>query len=137
MRKVASYNSLDEAYIVASFLEGSGLSPNVRDAYTASVYTPQIIGGVSLEVPDYEYEKARVLLELPSEKAEISKTCPYCGSSNLKINGLGLFPVLMCLLTFAPRKHRSSQGYLLGLQAGFQTLKAWRRARLAPSGLAA
>jgi len=89
MRVVARYQKADDAYLAASVLEGSGLSPHIRDGHTIGVdwFYSQAIGGVKLEVPEDEYEEAVELLGLPPV-GESTLTCPRCDSSNVKVREL-------------------------------------------------
>lgn len=105
MKTVANYWTVDEAYIAASVLEGNGLSPNVRDVHAASMYVPQIIGGVSVEVPDAEYEKALEVLEL-TVRAKETLACPYCGSEKLTFVQLNWRALIMSLLVLSPMPKR-------------------------------
>lgn len=118
MKAVSSYNSLDEALLAASFLEGSGLSPNVRDVHTASMYMPQVIGGVVLEVPDSEYEQALNLMELPAA-TETELQCPSCGSHDVKLRGIRWPVMLMALITFVPLASASRKAVCLNCKAAF------------------
>lgn len=95
MRTIASYSKPEDAYLAASCLEGSGLSPNIRDAHTVGVdwFYSQAIGGVKLEVPDSEYEQAVELLGLPAASETVFK-CPYCSSTNVKLRQLSVLTAL-------------------------------------------
>lgn len=99
LRQVASYSKPDDAYLAASFLEGNGLSPNIRDGHTIGVdwFYSQAIGGVKLEVPEDEYEKAIELLELPSASENVLK-CPHCGSDKVKLRQLSGVTALAMLV---------------------------------------
>ncbi|EDY83935.1 hypothetical protein VDG1235_3562 [Verrucomicrobiia bacterium DG1235] len=98
MKTVRAYVKADDAYLAASVLEGSGLSPNIRDGHTIGVdwFYSQAIGGVKLEVPDSEYERAVELLGLPAVSETIF-TCPCCGSTNVKPRQLSLLNALSLL----------------------------------------
>lgn len=97
--QVASYSKPDDAYLAASFLEGNGLSPNIRDGHTIGVdwFYSQAVGGVKLEVPEDEYEKAVELLALPSASENVLK-CPHCGSDKIKLRQLSGVTALALLL---------------------------------------
>lgn len=104
MRVVASYQKADDAYLAASVLEGSGLSPHIRDGHTIGVdwFYSQAIGGVKLEVPECEYEEAIELLGLPP-LGEAALKCPHCESDKVKLRtlsgitalGIALFGLLL------------------------------------------
>lgn len=95
MKTVRTYSKTEDAYLAASCLEGSGLSPNIRDGHTIGVdwFYSQAIGGVKLEVPDSEYEQALELLGLPAASESVFK-CPYCASTNVKFRQLSVFTAL-------------------------------------------
>lgn len=99
MRTVASYSKPDDAYLAASCLEGSGLSPNIRDGHTIAVdwFYSQAIGGVKLEVPDSEYERAVEILGLPPASEPVFK-CPYCQSTEVKPRQLSVLNALAIMI---------------------------------------
>lgn len=119
MKEVANYWNLDEAYMAASVLEGDGLSPNVRDAHAAALYVPQIIGGVSLEVPDEEYERALEILEL-TVRAESKLACPYCNSEKIKLARLNWRAVLLSVFAFGPVTGKPEKARCESCQQVFQ-----------------
>ncbi|MBK1878565.1 hypothetical protein [Pelagicoccus mobilis] len=111
MRVVARYQKADDAYLAASVLEGSGLSPHIRDGHTIGVdwFYSQAIGGVKLEVPEGEFEKAVELLGLPPVEEPTLK-CPYCDSAKVKVRELsGVAALGIVLFGFAvPLKTRKA-----------------------------
>lgn len=101
-----------EAYIVQGKLESEGIRTFLKDEMTVQVHNfySNAIGGVKLQVPEEDVEKALALL---GEKAELppkiillkenqihNKTrCPFCGSENISkkknANWLTLLPFLI------------------------------------------
>ena len=86
MKIIAAYSKPEEAYLIASLLEGNGITVNVRDAETVGNYWmySNAIGGVKIEVPETEEEKANEILNLPKEATGML-ACPHCGSGNVKM----------------------------------------------------
>lgn len=109
MKVVATYSKPEEAHLAASVLEGNGVTVNVRDANTVGNYWlySNAVGGVKIEVPEIEEEKAREVLNLPADQNGIL-VCPYCGSGNVKMRELNIITaislVLGCILPFASKK---------------------------------
>jgi len=66
MKTVAACNSLDEALLLKSLLEGSGIAAIVPDEHSAHIAPPYVLvsGGVRVQVPDEDEEDARRILEI-------------------------------------------------------------------------
>ena len=65
MKTVAACNSLDEALLLKSVLEGSGIAAIVPDEHAAHIAPPYVLigGGVRVQVPDEDEEDARRILD--------------------------------------------------------------------------
>ena len=109
MKIIASYSKPEEAYLIASLLEGNGITVNVRDAETVSNYWmySNAIGGVKIEVPEPEEEKAKEILNLPKEPIGML-ACPRCGSGNVKIREMNILTAISValgiMIPFASKK---------------------------------
>lgn len=101
MKVIASYTKPEEAYLVASLLEGNGITTYVRDANTvnANWMVSNAIGGVKLEVDECDVAKAREVLNLPCE-ADGLLSCPFCSSQSVKIRELNLFTAICICFGF-------------------------------------
>lgn len=66
-----------EAQVIRSFLTSQGFHPRVRDEQTRGVapHFGQLLGKLSLEIPEYEYIEASLLLE-SREKQEMTTEIP-------------------------------------------------------------
>lgn len=64
MKTVAACNSLDEALLLKSLLEGSGIAAIVPDEHAAHIAPPYVLigGGVRVQVPDEDEEDARRII---------------------------------------------------------------------------
>jgi hypothetical protein len=102
MKTVAMFLDIQEAHIVKGVLEAEGIPAVVVDENMTSlvIYTPAI-GGVRLQVPDEDYDRARRVLGLGEEKEEAppaetppGEVCPRCGSGDIRVNPLSPKTVL-------------------------------------------
>ena len=84
MKVIASYTKPEEAHLIASLLEGSGIPVHVRDDNTvnANWMYSNAIGGVKVEVAECDVEKAQEVLDLPSEGKGLL-SCPHCQSQRV------------------------------------------------------
>jgi Putative prokaryotic signal transducing protein len=66
VKTIATYNSVDEAFLARSRLEGDGVKSFIPDEFasTGSWGGPQTIGGVRLQVEDEDYDQASKVLGL-------------------------------------------------------------------------
>jgi hypothetical protein len=72
MREIASYFKPEEAYLIASVLEGNGIKTYLRDENIVSLHwIPQATGGVKIQVSDEDVEKALEVLNLPKMETGI------------------------------------------------------------------
>lgn len=63
MKTVAACNSLDEALLLKSLLEASGIAALVPDEHAAHIAPPYVLAdGVRVQVPDADEADARALL---------------------------------------------------------------------------
>ena len=64
MKTIAAFTTIEEAYLLKSRLEGSGVAASVRDEFTvaAKPLYANAIGGVKVEVADDDYERALEVL---------------------------------------------------------------------------
>jgi len=64
MVTIAACNSLDEALLLKSLLEGSGIAAIVPDEHSAHIAPPYVLagGGVRVQVPEEEEADARRIL---------------------------------------------------------------------------
>jgi len=96
MRTVTACNSAEEAYLAASRLESEGIEVLVRDAESHTmmrgVYSAAL-GGVRVDVPPQDWERARAILGLPVEQAGPLQ-CPHCGSGKVKVRGMNVMTAL-------------------------------------------
>ncbi|NBB78737.1 MAG: DUF2007 domain-containing protein [Verrucomicrobia bacterium] len=101
MKLIATYSKPEEAHLAASLLEGNGITVNVRDADTVGNYWmySNAVGGVKIEVPDAEVDKAKEILNLPKE-ANGLLACPHCGSGNVKMREMNLFTAISVAIGF-------------------------------------
>jgi len=101
MKVVASYAKPEEAHLVASLLQGSGIETHVRDADTvnANWMYSHAIGGVKVEVAERDSERAREILNLPCDDSGLL-SCPYCHSSRVRMRELNLFTAICIALGF-------------------------------------
>lgn len=101
MELIAAYTKPEDAYLAASLLEGNGIVVNVRDADTVGNYWmySNAVGGVKIEVPAAQVEKAKEILNLPKE-ANGLLACPHCGSGNVRIREMNLFTAISLAIGF-------------------------------------
>jgi hypothetical protein len=86
MQTVEWYYTPIEAEIARGLLESHGLTPflhSINHAWAAWSYC-MALGGVQLQVPYWEVEKALEVLSLPEVHNE-ADTCKSCGSSDTKL----------------------------------------------------
>ena len=64
MKTIAAFTTIEEAYLLKSRLEGSGVAASVRDEFTvaANPLYANAIGGVKVEVADDDFERALEVL---------------------------------------------------------------------------
>lgn len=101
-----------EAYVMRGRLESEGIQTFLKDEMTVQVYNfySNAVGGVKLQVPAEDAEKALKILDSVEEpsrevtvfsKKELEDTdvCPFCHSANIsrmkKANWLTLIPYLV------------------------------------------
>lgn len=101
-----------EVYVIRGKLESEGIQTFLKDEMTVQVHNfySNAIGGVKLQVPSEEVEKALSIIdstkEIPHEVVVFSKqeldgthACPFCHSKNInrtrKANWLTLIPYLI------------------------------------------
>lgn len=101
-----------EAYIIIGKLESEGIYTFLRDEMTVQVHNfySNAVGGVKLQVPSEDVERALAILDEQNEEPEkvvvLSKeevgaadACPFCHSENIstkkKANWLTLIPYLI------------------------------------------
>lgn len=100
---ISRYEQSHDAHMVKSYLESQGISVFLKDEITSQVTTcyGSAIGGIKLQIPEEQYDKAYELLEnggyvkprLFEEKIKLelieNKTnyrkgeCPFCRSMNI------------------------------------------------------
>lgn len=101
---ISSYEQSHQAHVVKTYLESEGISVYLKDEITSQVTTGYgaAIGGVKLQIPQEQYEKAFELLEVggyvkPRSEDEKLKLellenkanyrtgeCPFCRSTDIK-----------------------------------------------------
>jgi hypothetical protein len=116
---VAQYGDSLQAYITAGRLETEGILVYIADKHYVSLnwYLSQALGGVKLQVPDYQVEQARkILAQMAEGEFAIKQTndhqssirCPRCGSYSFKQQStrgwtLSLLYIFSLPLFFRPR----------------------------------
>ena len=99
MVTIAKFNSVNDAFLAKSKLEGSGIEAFIPDENLASLnwlYTGAM-GGVRLEVSEEDKDRAIEILDLTYEDSE-SILCPSCGSSDVKFRMVNPFVALSIIL---------------------------------------
>jgi|SRR5690625_487052 len=91
MKIIASYSKPEDAHLAASFLNGNGIFATIRDEHIVNLnwFYSNAVGGVKVEVSEYDFEEALELLRL-SKKEKGFIVCPHCGSGNVRIRELNL-----------------------------------------------
>lgn len=84
MTIIATYSTLDEAYLARMKLEGSGVEAFLSDEAVVTMYWlySHAVGGVKLKVRDEDIERAKEILEIEPMEEGIVK-CPHCGSERV------------------------------------------------------
>jgi hypothetical protein len=87
MKTVASFMNAEDAHILRIKLADEGIDAVVADDTIPGImpYYTNAIGGVKVQVPDEELEKAQAILSREQEHLDIRDEliCPKCGSSNI------------------------------------------------------
>ncbi len=120
MKQIASFTKADEAEMLRSFLEGSGIEATIRDDYTVTADwgLSNAVGGVKVDVADEDAERALALLRefspppVPSADT-LAKSARRPLRRYLKI-WLGLFVLLAVGLTVL-RGYRDGMLFIGGL----------------------
>jgi hypothetical protein len=106
---ITHYYDVNEARIVAGFLESHGIAAHINGQHLAAADLGMIValGGLALQVSDADAEQARQLIfEAQTAGAE---TCPGCGSQKLWKQpkaGQGLVAILASLFGGASQSSR-------------------------------
>ena len=97
--------TLPEAQVVQSHLRGSGIDAFLPDELTLQNdwLWSNAIGGVRVQVPEEEAERAVEILEKEGSEQpkETIKTCPNCGSILSESYGFQVFPKIVIALLFS------------------------------------
>ncbi len=106
MVTVATRYSLDEAFLLRSYLGGSGIPAFIPDEFMAqNVWTwITAIGGIRIQVPSEHENAARELIASAHSSASDAVSpvhCPYCSSTSVTPNDLGKRMALFSLILFA------------------------------------
>jgi len=101
VKVIASYPTVDLAFLTAARLQSAGIAAEVRDDMTVSAYWwyGLALGGVRVAVPDDELEDALAILRMPVVEPGIIR-CPHCGSDDVGVrplSSMGALCVLLCL----------------------------------------
>jgi len=91
MKEIKRVETPDEAILIKSQLESSGIDCFLKDNEIVSVYSlySNAVGGIKILVPDESETEARELLD--SEPLKVyEKHCPHCDSQNIKYRRFGL-----------------------------------------------
>jgi predicted RNA-binding Zn-ribbon protein involved in translation (DUF1610 family) len=111
VRPVATFREAYQAYLGKGKLEAEGISSIVVDEYLVGInwMYSQAIGGVKLQVPEADYERAADLLkedyakDLEAMEQEITKeTCPKCGSRSISLRAYSKWWLIPSLFFAAP-----------------------------------
>ena len=94
MKTVATFREAYQAYLAKGKLEAEGISSIVVDEYLVGInwMYSQAIGGVKVQVPEADYERATKILkedyakDLDALDQEGPKeSCPKCGSLSISL----------------------------------------------------
>ena len=91
MKEIKRVETPDEAILIKSQLESSGIDCFLKDNEIVSAYSlySNAVGGIKILVPDESETEARELLD--SEPLKVyEKHCPHCDSQNIKYRRFGL-----------------------------------------------
>ncbi|HTX64544.1 MAG TPA: DUF2007 domain-containing protein [Opitutaceae bacterium] len=82
MRTIAAFTTIEEAYLLKSRLEGSGVAAFVRDEFTvaANPLYSNAIGGVKVEVADDDFDRALEVLDAGPRPAAPGAEAPAVAS---------------------------------------------------------
>lgn len=104
MKTIAAFSKIEDAYLVRSRLEGSGVTAFVRDEFTvaANPLYANAIGGVKVEVADEDYDRAREVLALDARAAAPGPSPPEGSARPPAVGGFlaAIVVVLIVLCVF-------------------------------------
>jgi hypothetical protein len=87
MKTIASFMNSEDAHLLRIKLGDEGINAIVNNDIMSQVlpYYTNAIGGVKVEVPDDEFEKAQAILnrEQPQVNLREELICPKCGSADI------------------------------------------------------
>lgn len=121
---VKSFRTPIEAHLARSVLENEGIEAFVRDEYSIGLrpYLSPSMGGVRLDVPEEDLERARALLDVPPAAAD-PKLCPECGGEAAPVTDpTGYFAAILSTLFIMVPSYPLRQRFRCG-KCGHE----WRR----------
>lgn len=106
MITIATRYSLDEALVLRSYLEGSGIPAFIPDEFMAqnAWTTITAIGGIRIQVPPEHEEAVRELIASANASASDAVSpvhCPYCDSTSVTPNDLSKRMALFSIIIFS------------------------------------
>jgi hypothetical protein len=109
MKEVKRVETPEEAALIKSQLESSGIDCFLKDNETVSVYSlySNAVGGIKVLVPEEKETEAKELLQSASLEA-FEKHCPHCDSQNIKYRKFGLLNGICIFSGFCLPSKRST-----------------------------
>ena len=108
MKEIKRVETTEEAILIKSLLESSGIDCFLQDQETVSVYFiySNAIGGIKILVPEEnEIDAIELLNCAPLRTSE--KHCPHCNSQNIRYRKLGLLNGICIFSGFCLPSNRS------------------------------
>ena len=100
---IRTFNKPEDAYLAASVLENGGIKTNLKDVEMVSNYwlVAEAVGGIKLEVPEDDAEKACELLQIPGQPdLETLLPCPFCHSNRTRMREINLLNGILIFFGF-------------------------------------
>lgn len=97
---VGQYTMPQDAHLARVELESHGIDAFVRDEFiiVADPLYSNAIGGVRLDVPEEDAERAREILGAHEPPSRLQAICPKCGSREVERKGPPLLPLVLAML---------------------------------------
>ena len=108
MKTVATFREAYQAYLAKGKLEAEGIFTIILDEYLIGInwMYSQAIGGVKLQVPEADFERAReILKEGYSQEIDAINdrdVCPACGSPSISIRPYSCWWLIPSILFLFP-----------------------------------
>jgi hypothetical protein len=111
VRTVASFREAYQAHLAKGKLETEGISAIVLDEYLVGInwMYSQAIGGVKVQVPEADYERAHKILEgdyaedlIALDPERSMDSCPECGSPSISVHPYSRWWLIPSLLFLCP-----------------------------------